>query len=51
MSKDSHAPDIRTQFEELLDTVWSAERNWRFDDFLDLAAQTDRAPRRVIETN
>ena len=49
MSKDSHPPDIRTQFEELLDTVWSAERNWRFDDFLDLASQSDRGTRRVAE--
>jgi hypothetical protein len=31
------APDLQSQFEELLDTVWDAEANWRFDDRIDLA--------------
>lgn len=30
-------PDLATQLEGLLDAVWEAEANWRFDDRLDLA--------------
>jgi hypothetical protein len=30
-------PDLQTQLEALLDTVWSAEANWRLDDRIDLA--------------
>lgn len=30
-------PDLATQLEALLDAVWEAEANWRFDDRLDLA--------------
>jgi hypothetical protein len=30
-------PDLHSQLEELLDTVWAAEANWRFDDRIDLA--------------
>ena len=33
----TECPDLATQFEALLDTVWEAEANWRFDDRLDLA--------------
>jgi hypothetical protein len=36
---------LHTQLEDLLATVWNAEANWRFDDFLDLAAN-QRPPRR-----
>jgi hypothetical protein len=37
--------DLQSQFEELLDAVWAAEENWRFDDRLDMALklQRDRA--------
>jgi len=31
------APDHQTQLEELLNTVWDAEANWRLDDRIDLA--------------
>ena len=31
------APDLQSQLEELLDTVWDAEANWRLDDRIDLA--------------
>ncbi len=30
-------PDLATQLEAILDAVWEAEDNWRFDDRLDLA--------------
>ncbi len=29
--------DLQSQLAELLDAVWSAEENWRFDDRLDMA--------------
>jgi hypothetical protein len=32
-------PDLGSQFEDLLATVWASEANWRFDDRLDLAAR------------
>jgi hypothetical protein len=35
--KPSVAPDLQTQLEELLDSVWEAEANWRFDDRIDLS--------------
>ena len=31
------APDLHSQLEELLNTVWDAEANWRLDDRIDLA--------------
>jgi hypothetical protein len=36
------APDVRTQFETLLDQVWRCEAEWRFDDRLDLATRLER---------
>ena len=30
-------PDLQSQLEALLDTVWEAEANWRLDDRIDLA--------------
>ena len=36
--------DLHTQLEELLDAVWAAEANWRFDDRLDMALKTRRTP-------
>jgi hypothetical protein len=39
------APDLHMQFEELLVTVWRAEANWRFDDFLDVATKQRRTER------
>lgn len=35
-------PDLRTQLESLLDCVWKAEAEWRFDDRLDLAQRRRR---------
>ena len=40
----SSDPDLQSQFEAILDTVWVAEANWRFDDRLDMALRT---PRRI----
>ncbi|MBO0688161.1 MAG: hypothetical protein J2P40_01120 [Candidatus Dormibacteraeota bacterium] len=31
-------PDLATQLEDLIRTVWESEENWRFDDRLDLAS-------------
>ena len=39
------APDLATQLEALLDAVWQAEANWRFDDRLDLALGVRSADR------
>jgi hypothetical protein len=36
---NSEGPDLGSQFEDLLATVWASEANWRFDDRLDLAAR------------
>jgi hypothetical protein len=38
-------PDLQTQFEALLDTVWDSEANWRLDDRIDLALGEKRTPR------
>ncbi|MGH7902695.1 MAG: hypothetical protein ACREPA_01035 [Candidatus Dormibacteraceae bacterium] len=35
-------PDLPSQLELLLSAVWAAERNWRFDDRLELAARLRR---------
>lgn len=37
-------PDLQSQLEELLDSVWESEANWRLDDKIDLATKT--RPRR-----
>ncbi|MDR0360804.1 MAG: hypothetical protein LBJ87_15255 [bacterium] len=34
-------PDLATQLEDLIRTVWESEENWRFDDRLDLASGPD----------
>ena len=34
-------PDLQTQLEEMLDAVWEAEANWRFDDRLDLSLKRE----------
>jgi hypothetical protein len=34
--------DLHSQFESILDAVWAAEENWRFDDRLDMALKTRR---------
>lgn len=36
------AADLPSQLEELLNAVWSAEENWRFDDRLDMALKLRR---------
>jgi hypothetical protein len=33
----TETPDLQSQLEALLDTVWNAEENWRLDDRIDLA--------------
>jgi hypothetical protein len=33
----SPGSELASQLEELFDAVWQAERNWNFDDRLDLA--------------
>lgn len=35
-------PDLQTQLEEILNTVWKAEANWRLDDRLDMALKVRR---------
>lgn len=30
-------PDLHTQLEEVLSSVWAAEANWRLDDRIDLS--------------
>ena len=34
--------DLHSQFEDILNAVWGAEENWRFDDRLDLALKARR---------
>ncbi len=38
-AKDRHpeVPDLHTQLEDALSSVWAAEANWRFDDRIDLS--------------
>lgn len=38
------APDLDSQFEELLHQIWSSEAEWRFDDRIDLAVKFRRRP-------
>ena len=35
--------DLHSQLEDILNAVWGAEENWRFDDRLDLALKQRRA--------
>jgi hypothetical protein len=37
LSRPTTTPDLHSQLEELLDTVWNAEANWRLDDRIDLS--------------
>jgi len=34
------SPDLQTQLEEILHTVWVAEADWRLSDRIDLATRT-----------
>jgi hypothetical protein len=34
--------DLHSQLEELLDSVWRAEADWRFNDRIDLALKQSR---------
>jgi hypothetical protein len=34
---NSETPDLQSQLEALLHSVWDAEENWRLDDRIDLA--------------
>jgi hypothetical protein len=38
--EESH--DLHTQLEELLDSVWQAEADWRLHDRIDLSLDVDR---------
>ena len=42
----AEVPDTHSQLEEVLGAVWRAEANWRLDDRLDLAAETELQARR-----
>ena len=39
------SPDLETQLESLLDCVWRAEADWRFDDRLAMALRQPRIAR------
>ena len=44
MEKDDEAaltPDLATQFEAILASVWAAEDEWRLDDRISLAVDLD----------
>ena len=34
--------DLHSQLEELLNMVWSCEKDWRFDDRIDVALKTGK---------
>lgn len=38
-------PDLQTQLEGILDSVWKAEADWRFNDRIDMALKTRRGAR------
>jgi hypothetical protein len=42
----SDVPDLRTQWESLLDQVWRSEADWRLWDRLDAAVRIDTARRK-----
>ena len=42
----SDVPDLRTQWESLLDQVWRSEADWRLWDRLDAAVRIDAARRK-----
>ncbi len=42
VTSDPAVPDLQSQFEGLLDAVWRAEDDWRFNDRLDMALATRR---------
>jgi hypothetical protein len=42
----SDAPDLRTQWESLLDQVWRSEADWRLWDRLDAAVRNETARER-----
>lgn len=37
-------PDLYTQLEDILDMVWKAEADWRFDDRIRLSLGLDQSP-------
>ena len=45
----SAAPDLHTQFEDLLDQVWRSEADWRLWDRLDAAEMRDSAREATAE--
>jgi hypothetical protein len=44
--RQASAPDLHTQFDDLLASVGKAEANWTFDDRLDLALRSRTAASR-----
>jgi len=48
----SDVPDLRTQWESMLDQVWRSEADWRLWDRLDAAVQIETLrQRRAAERN
>ena len=45
VERNGDVPDLQTQFEDLLHSVWLAEQEWRLDDRIDLA--TSYVPPRI----
>ena len=39
VERSGDVPDLQTQFEDLLHSVWLAEKEWRLDDQIDLATR------------
>lgn len=37
VERNGDVPDLQTQLEDLLHSVWVAEKGWRLDDQIDLA--------------
>jgi hypothetical protein len=42
MPAQSAGPDLQSQLEAILDAVWKAEADWRFNDRLDMALKAMR---------
>ena len=42
MPAPSAGPDLQSQLEAILDAVWKAEADWRFNDRLDMALKAKR---------
>lgn len=45
IDRQPEVPDLHTQLEEVLSSVWAAEANWRLDDRIDLSLGKRRRSR------